>query len=180
MRLAACLALETDAMPIARITLALLLILQASAVAPAAQPRPVDPAAAASRPAAGLDHSGRTRRGKASYYSHHLAGRTMANGEPMNPDSNTAASKTLPLGTKARVTNLRNGRSTVVVIRDRGPYAKGRIIDLSPSTARALGLGRSGVTSVEVAPIEVPQPDGSVKPGAGADERRNPGASRGE
>jgi rare lipoprotein A len=125
---------------------------------------------AASRPAPVLDHSGKTRRGKASYYARSLAGNTMADGTAMDPESNTAASKTLPLGTTARVTNLRNGRSTVVEIRDRGPFVKGRIVDLSPKAARALGIGRSGVVPVEVAPISVPQPDGSVKPGAGAHE----------
>ena len=95
----------------------------------------------------------------------------MADGTPMNPNANIAASKTLPLGTEARVTNLRNGKSTVVQIRDRGPYAKGRILDLSPHAAQALDVGRAGVAPVEVAPITVPQPDGSVKLGAGAVDR---------
>jgi rare lipoprotein A len=87
----------------------------------------------------------------------------MANGEPMRPHSNNAASRSLPLGTTARVTNLENGRSAVVEIKDRGPYVKGRIVDLSPSTARALGMLRQGVAPVEVVPLTVPQPDGSVK-----------------
>jgi rare lipoprotein A len=134
--------------------------------------------AAASRPSTGLDHSGKVRRGKASYYARSLAGNTMADGTAMDPESNTAASKTLPLGTTARVTNLRNGRSTVVEIRDRGPFVKGRIVDLSPKAARTLGIGRSGVAPVEVAPISVPQPDGSVKPGAGADQGQS-GSARG-
>ena len=153
-----------------RITLAIVLAAGACTAMAAGVPAN-PPAAAASRPAsAPLDHSGQARRGKASYYSHHLAGRKMADGQPMNPASNSAASRTLPLGTRARVTNLHNGRSTEVVIRDRGPYAKGRIIDLSPSSASAVGIGRKGVVPVEVAPIAVPQPDGSVKLGAGAHE----------
>jgi len=75
----------------------------------------------------------------------------------------------LPLGTKALVTNLQTGRSAVVTIEDRGPYVRGRIVDLSPSTAEKIGLTpKVGVTTVAVAPIEVPLPDGSVKPGSGA------------
>ena len=91
----------------------------------------------------------------------------------MDPESNVAASKTLPLGTKAMVTNLRNGKSAVVEIKDRGPYAKGRIVDLSPKTANTLGLGSKGTAPVEVAPIEVPQRDGSIKAGSGAAETGN-------
>jgi len=114
-----------------------------------------------------LDHSGRARVGKASFYAKKFAGRKMANGKRMNPHGNNAASKTLPLGTKAKVKNLETGQSTVVNIEDRGPYVKGRIIDLSPSTAEKIGIDRKeGVGKVEVAPIAVPQPDGSVKPGA--------------
>jgi rare lipoprotein A len=92
----------------------------------------------------------------------------MADGTPMNPQSDSAASKTLPLGTKARVTNLENGNSEVVQIRDRGPYVKDRIVDVSPKTADKLGLKKDGTAPVEVKPIEVPQPDGTVKSGAGA------------
>jgi rare lipoprotein A len=117
-----------------------------------------------------LDHSGRQRIGKASFYSRKFTGRKMANGKPMNPHRDAAASKTLPLGTKAKVTNLETGQSAVVTIEDRGPYVRGRIVDLTPSTAEKIGLTRkAGVATVAVAPIEVPLPDGSVKPGAGAD-----------
>jgi rare lipoprotein A len=112
-----------------------------------------------------LDHSGQARKGKASYYGKQFYGRTMADGTPMNPHSNVAASRTLPLGTKAEVTNLENGKTEVVEIKDRGPYIDGRIIDLSPTTADKLGMLQQGVIPVEVRPIEVPQPDGSVKPG---------------
>jgi rare lipoprotein A len=124
--------------------------------------------AAAVQRATPPDHSGKARVGKASYYHRMFNGRTMANGERFDPDDNNAASKTLPLGTTARVTNLNNGRSAVVEIEDRGPYVAGRIVDLSPSTARQLGIGAEGVVPVEVAPIAVPQPDGSVAPGAAA------------
>lgn len=92
----------------------------------------------------------------------------MADGTPMNPRANTAASRTLPLGTKAKVTNLENGKSTVVEIKDRGPYIEGRIVDVSPKVAQQLDMQEKGVVPVEVAPIAVPQADGSIKPGAGA------------
>lgn len=102
------------------------------------------------------DRSGLRRVGMASYYANRFAGRLMADGTPMRPESDNAASTTLPLGTVARVTNLKNGRSTLVTIRDRGPYAKGRIIDLSPRTARLLGFVQAGVTKVEVVPVQLP------------------------
>jgi rare lipoprotein A len=92
--------------------------------------------------------------GKASYYAKFFAGRKMANGEPMRPESNNAASRTLPLGTTAIVTNLENGRSAEV--EDRGPYVNGRIIDVSPGTARELGMLEDGVVRVEVVPLSIP------------------------
>lgn len=119
------------------------------------------------------DRSGKKRVGKASYYN--LPGRKMADGTPMNPNSNAAASKTLPLGTKARVINLKNGKSAVVEIRDRGPYVPGRIVDLTPATAKQLDMKKEGVARVAVVPIEVPMPDGSVI--AGADMREPDGSS---
>lgn len=118
-----------------------------------------------------VDRSGRKEAGKASIYSHSFDGQTMANGEPYNPHRSIAASKTLPLGTVARVTNLETGRSTEVTIADRGPFINGRVVDLTPHAARAIGLTwEKGIAPVIVAPIAVPQPDGSVAPGAGAAE----------
>ena len=113
------------------------------------------------------EHSGHVQQGRASYYGREFNGRRMANGHPFRPDSQAAASKTLPLGTTARVTNLQNGRSTTVRVEDRGPQARDRVLDVSPHAAQQLGLQREGVAPVAIAPIEVPQPDGSVKPGAG-------------
>ncbi len=115
-----------------------------------------------------LDRSGKKKKGKASYYSRRFNGKRMADGTPMKPQSNNAASRTLPLGTTARVTNLENGKSAVVEIRDRGPYVRGRTIDVTPRTAEELGFKKQGVAPVEVAPIEVPQVDGSVREGDGA------------
>ena len=115
-----------------------------------------------------LDRTGRMRLGKASIYAPMFAGRKMADGTRMRPASNNAASRTLPLGTTAKVTNLATGKTAVVTIHDRGPYVAGRIVDLSPATARDIGLDRrTGVTQVEVAPIVIPMPNGNVKLGDG-------------
>lgn len=119
---------------------------------------------------ASLDRTGKTRKGTASYYGKNFYSKKMADGTPMNPQSNVAASKTLPIGTTAKVTNLETGASAVVEIRDRGPYVANRIVDVSPKTADKLGLKKDGTAPVEVKPVEVPQADGSVKPGAGAKE----------
>lgn len=80
------------------------------------------PAGAAAQASASLDRSGKTRQGEASYYSPALYGKEMANGAAMNPRGDGAASKTLPIGTKAKVSNLKTGKSAQVVIEDRGPY----------------------------------------------------------
>jgi len=105
-----------------------------------------------------LDRTGRKRVGKASFYSKKFAGKKMADGTPMQPQGNNAASKTLPLGTTAKVTNLETGQSAVVTIRDRGPYIKDRIVDLSPGTAQKIGIDhKEGVAEVAVTPIDVPQ-----------------------
>ena len=119
-----------------------------------------------------LDLTGKKRVGKASFYARKFHGRKMADGTRMNPQLDNAASKTLPLGTTAKVTNLETGKSAVVTIRDRGPYVPGRIVDLTPATAEKVGIEpKDGLARVEVAPIAVPQPDGSVKPGAAAGEQ---------
>ena len=90
--------------------------------------------------------------GKASYYARHFTGKKTASGERMNPNQLTAASKTLPLGTRVKVTNLENGRIVHVTINDRGPYVRGRVIDLTPRAAEALAISRKGVAKVEVRP----------------------------
>lgn len=110
-----------------------------------------------------LDRSGKPRKGKASYYGKKFHGRKMADGTPMDPNSHIAASRTLPLGTKAIVTNLENGKSEVVEIRDRGPYVNGRIVDLTPKTAEKLDMKKEGLATVEVRPIELPPQDAGIK-----------------
>jgi rare lipoprotein A len=116
----------------------------------------------------GLDRSGNKQVGMASFYAAKFTGRKMADGTRMDPRDDNAASKTLPLGTTARVTNLQTGLSAVVTIQDRGPYVKGRIVDLSPATAREIGMSReAGLAQVEVTPLSIPQSDGT-KPGGPA------------
>lgn len=113
---------------------------------------------------AGLDFSARERVGVASFYASQFFWKKMADGAPMDPHSNNAASRTLPLGTLARVTDVATGRSAIVKIEDRGPYVGGRIVDLSPSTARAIGLTpRIGIARVVVKPLSVPLPGGGTK-----------------
>jgi rare lipoprotein A len=121
-----------------------------------------------------IDHSGRKQQGRASYYADHFDGQKMANGNRFNPNSNVAASKTLPLGTVARVTNLDNGKSALVKVEDRGPYVRGRIVDVTPLVAARLDMQHRGVVPVVVAPIAVPQPNGAVKLGAGAVQANTP------
>ena len=103
---------------------------------------------------------GTTQVGQASYYSDSLAGETTANGESYDPGELTAAHRTLPFGTRVSVRRIENDRSVVVRINDRGPFAGGRIIDLSRAAAAALKMLRAGVTRVELEVLSVPQPRG--------------------
>jgi rare lipoprotein A len=88
--------------------------------------------------------------GTASWYGEYFQGKPTASGVPYNMYDLTAAHPTLPLGSLVRVTNLRNGRSTVVKINDRGPIVPGRIIDVSYSTARALQFKAQGLQRVRL------------------------------
>ncbi len=116
-----------------------------------------------------IDESGRKQAGTASVYAKHFQGRHMANGARFSHAGNAAASKTLPIGTVAKVTNLQTGRTAEVVVKDHGPFVDGRTMDVSRATAQQLGISRKdGVAPVVVAPVAVPQPDGKLKTGAGA------------
>jgi rare lipoprotein A len=86
--------------------------------------------------------------GEASYYGKELAGNRTASGERFNPSALTAAHRTLPLGTKLRVTNKANGKSVIVRINDRGPFLKHRIIDVSLKAAQEISMIRSGKAQV--------------------------------
>jgi rare lipoprotein A (peptidoglycan hydrolase) len=92
----------------------------------------------------------------ASWYGPGYEGHRTSSGERFDPNALTAASNTLPLGSKIRVTNPRNGHSTEVRVNDRGPAAKGRSIDLSPAAAQKIGLMKRGVARVEVTPVSYP------------------------
>jgi rare lipoprotein A len=95
--------------------------------------------------------------GRASYYADRLAGRSTATGEPYDPAALTAAHRTLPLGTFLDVARS-DGRHVVVRVNDRGPYARGRIIDLSRRAAADLGMIRDGTAEVALRVLWVPPP----------------------
>ena len=90
------------------------------------------------------------QRGKASYYSLRFSGRRTASGERLHPDSLTCAHRSYPFGTKLQVLNPANGRSVVVRVTDRGPFVRGRIIDLSWRAAKELDIIAKGVAVVVV------------------------------
>jgi rare lipoprotein A len=103
---------------------------------------------------------------KASWYGPGLRGRKTASGERFDPNQMTAASKTLPIGSVVHVTNVENGRSVIVRINDRGPYVRGRSLDLSHGAARKIGLTRKGVAHVRVTPVpshSEPVPDAMLE-----------------
>jgi len=91
-----------------------------------------------------------TRKGLASYYADSYEGKTTANGEIYRQGKITAAHKTLPFGTKVEVTNLSNNKSVIVRINDRGPYIRGRIIDLTKAAAREIDMVGAGVAKVKI------------------------------
>lgn len=88
--------------------------------------------------------------GKAAYYADSLHGNKTASGEPYDKNALTAAHRKLPFGTRVKVTYLENGKSVEVVINDRGPHSKNRIIDLSGAAAEQLGLKKAGVGDVKL------------------------------
>ena len=92
--------------------------------------------------------------GMASWYGRPFHGRRTASGQIYNMNALTAAHPTLPIGTQVRVTNLANRRSVVLTVNDRGPFAKGRIIDVSRRAAERLGFRRAGTTRVRVEVIQ--------------------------
>ena len=95
-------------------------------------------------------HVGWTQRGIASWYGPNFHGGKTSNGEIYDMYAMTAAHKILPMNTMVKVTNLRNGRSVVVRINDRGPFVKGRIIDLSYAAGKKLGIDRTGTAPVKL------------------------------
>ena len=94
------------------------------------------------------------QKGVASYYADRFHGRKTASGVRYDKTALTAAHKSLPLGTKVRVTNLKNGETVEVEINDRGPHVKGRVVDLSKAAARELGMMNTGLVKVQVEVVE--------------------------
>jgi rare lipoprotein A len=99
---------------------------------------------------------GQVLTGVASYYHDSLHGNKTASGKRYNKNTLSAAHKTLPFGTKVRVTDPKSGRSVVLEVNDRGPFVKGRIIDLSRRAASELGILKRGVAKVKVEILSVP------------------------
>ena len=96
----------------------------------------------------------KVEKGMASWYGHAEEGRLTASGEPMDHQRLTAAHRSLPFGSVVQVINQKNGRSVQVTINDRGPFERGRIIDLSPVAAAQLGMQRKGVAPVLIKPVK--------------------------
>ena len=91
--------------------------------------------------------------GIASYYASFHEGRLTASGVPYDGKRLTCAHKRLPFGTRLRVTDVESGRSVVCLVNDRGPFVKGRIVDLSAAAAKRLGIGDQGVVKVRIEPL---------------------------
>lgn len=94
------------------------------------------------------------QKGQASYYHDNLHGNLTASGEPYNRNALTAAHRSLPFGTRIRVTNLDNGKAVTLTVNDRGPFVKGRVVDVSRRAAEDLGLVQQGIVNVSVAILE--------------------------
>ena len=92
--------------------------------------------------------------GQASFYAMKYHSRKTASGERLNQYSFTAAHRTLPFGTKVKVTNLKSGKSVTVKINDRGPFVKGRVIDLTQSAFKKIGNIESGIINVNIVVVE--------------------------
>ncbi|MFC0407349.1 septal ring lytic transglycosylase RlpA family protein [Roseomonas elaeocarpi] len=114
----------------------------------------------------GGDHSGQLRRGEAGLMVGRRPGDQMANGAEYDPGEPLAASSTLPVGSTVRITNLDNGTVTMVQVQDVMPRGIDHLIDLSNASARLIGMTTAGAR-VEVAPLAVPQPDGTIRLGQG-------------
>lgn len=129
-------------------------ILAVLAALPACQRKPAAPPV--SKPVVQAAPLPPPQTGVASYYHPDLAGEATASGEAHDPKAMVAASRSLPLGTVAKVTNHETGRSVAVEVNDRGPYAKNRILDVSEKAAERLGMKHDGAAPVTVQPVAVP------------------------
>ena len=122
-------------------------------------PKPLSVPSSAAKPAAAATTAARATgkvdfTGLADYYHHSLYGKKTASGKILHKEHMTAAHRTLPFGTRVRVTNKRNGASCVVVINDRGPFTKSKVIDLSHAAASHLGILQVGTAQVACTVVE--------------------------
>ena len=117
------------------------------------------------RPSRAADNSGRIREGKVGIMDPRAAVDRQNSGRPLDPAAAVGASRVLPLGTTARVTNPENGRVMIIQVRDVTPRGSDHVLDVSPGVAESLGL--TGTASMTVAPLAVPQPDGTIRLGDG-------------
>lgn len=97
-----------------------------------------------------VDKKAKVQIGNASYYASCMNGRHTASGEICNLRLYTAAHRSFPFGTMIRVTMLKNGKSVIVKVNDRGPFSRGRVVDLSPAAASKIGLIRAGIAKVKI------------------------------
>jgi rare lipoprotein A len=118
-----------------------------TASAPPSPPRASQPSAE--------EPTGTKQRGRISFYGDAFEGRKTASGEPFDPDALTMAHRTLPFGTRVRVTNIENKRSVDVVVNDRGPFVTGRIADLSRAAALRIGMFADGVVEALLEVLEL-------------------------
>jgi rare lipoprotein A len=141
-------------------SLASIVVLAATSAIADAQPTPSAPAPAASAAgsAPSAAQTAAVEQGKLAWYGRKFAGRRTASGEAYNPDALTMAHKTLPFGTKVKVTNLANKKSVVLRVNDRGPTQADRVGDVSLAAAKRLGMVRGGVIDAELAVVPTPAP----------------------
>lgn len=145
---------------------ALALAVAACAHAPAGREAPREPSAAppeaapppAAEAPAPAPEEAREQTGFASFYGHKFQGRRTASGERYDVHRLTCAHRTEPFGTRLRVTDLESGKSVVVRVNDRGPFSRGRIIDLSLAAARELGMVRRGLARVKLERLDAASP----------------------
>ena len=158
-----------------RIGLLVCLLMEGSTTLAVAKPRTPLTGRASHRLAPHRGPSRTSQVGKASWYGPGYQGKKTASGERFNQRQLTAAHRTLPLGTRAKVTNLETGQAVHVTINDRGPHAKGRIIDLSRAAAQQIGLKKDGTNRVRV---EASPPQGSKTAQTQAGDSKRVGRKR--
>jgi rare lipoprotein A (peptidoglycan hydrolase) len=148
-----------------------LFVTEGNSALAAARPRALSKSRASHRLASPRVTSRTTQVGKASWYGPGRQGKRTASGQRFDQQQLTAAHRTLPLGTRAKVTNLETGQAVQVTINDRGPHTKGRIIDLSRAAAQKIDLRKDGTTHVRVEASPPPQDSQTAQAQSGQSKR---------